>query len=92
MYKTLVSFAGDNWTESRSYKDFYRFHRHLIEKFPNDEFLAQYDFEALDKSHHLSGSEKKELSHKRLEFLKEYMKDLSKVYYSSTEYLKLIFD
>jgi hypothetical protein len=24
--------------------------------------------------------------------LKEYMKDLSKVYYSSTEYLKLIFD
>jgi phosphomevalonate kinase len=90
-YKVVVNFAGDSWIEMRTYKEFYTFHKRLVETCPNDKFLHDYDFESLDKSSNLSGSQKEELSKRRLEFLQNYVEDLNKAYFCSSDYLKLIF-
>lgn len=91
-YKIMVSFAGDTWIENKTFKDLYKFHKALLNLFPNDKFLSEYNFESLSKTDNLSGSQKEELSKNRLEFLKEYTHDISKSYYSSAEYLKLVFE
>ena len=87
-----VSFAGDSWIENKTYKEYFKFHKKLINLFPNDTFLQDYDFEKLNKNDCDTGEEKKDLSEKRLYFLQEYTSDLNKAYFCSSEYLKLVFD
>jgi len=91
-YKILVTFAGDIWTEKSTYRDFYKFHKVLKSAFQNEDFLSEYDFECLNKANDLSGSQKSELSEKRLEFLKQYSEDLNSFYCWNTEYVKIVFD
>jgi hypothetical protein len=92
IYKTVISFAGDSWSESKTYKEFFKFHKKLTPIFPNDQLLTEYDFEKLDKQECTTGEEKQILSVKRLEFLQDYTDSLNKTYFCSGEYIKLIFD
>mmetsp|Transcript_19313 Transcript_19313/g.17130 ORF Transcript_19313/g.17130 Transcript_19313/m.17130 type:complete len:99 (+) Transcript_19313:273-569(+) len=92
IYKMRVSFAGDSWTENKTFKEFYKFHKKLMNLFPKDTFLHDYDFEKLDNYNNETGEQKRELSEKRLYYLQEYTGDLNKAYFCSSEYLKLVFD
>ena len=91
-YKMEVSFAGDFWTENKTYKEFYKFHKKFLNLFPNDEYAKEFEFEKLDKHECDSGEDKRYLSEKRLLFLQDYIDYLNKAYFCSSEYLKLIFD